>query len=188
MRADRHVVLVLFLLLAVSCSSGNYEIRSQHEGLKSNIQMTSSAFRDGGDIPSRYTCDGENVSPPLRWDGAPSDTRTFALIADDPDAPGGTWVHWVLYNIPGGITELAEAGSVGEATSEGALNGTNDFKQLGYGAPCPPPGRPHRYFFKLYALDAQVDLEAGATEESLLSAMEGHVVGEAQVVGKYQRR
>jgi Raf kinase inhibitor-like YbhB/YbcL family protein len=152
-----------------------------------SIEVTSAAFEDGGFIPVRYTCQGEDVSPPLEWANVPADVRSLALICDDPDAPRGTWVHWVVYDIPPGFTALAEAIPPHEVTPDGAKQGLNDFNRLGYGGPCPPPGGPHRYFFKLYALDIEPGLPAGATKADLLRAIEGHVLEEGQLVGKYER-
>ena len=150
------------------------------------IQLTSSAFAEGGMIPERYTCDGRNVSPDLTWAGIPGETRTLALICDDPDAPVGTWVHWVLFNMPASADGLP-AGIPPDATLEnGARHGTNDFRRLGYGGPCPPGGT-HRYFFKLYALDSALDLESGITKARLLEAMKGHILAEAHLMGKYKR-
>ena len=150
------------------------------------IQLTSSAFAEGGMIPERYTCDGSNVSPDLTWAGIPGETRTLALICDDPDAPVGTWVHWVLFNIPAKQTGLpAEVVSKAELAG-GAKHGINDFQRLGYGGPCPPGGT-HRYFFKLYALDIELDLDSGATKARLEEAMQGHILAEGQLMGKYTR-
>ena len=150
------------------------------------IRVTSSAFTDGGMIPKPNTCDGADVSPDLSWSGVPEHSKSLALICDDPDAPVGTWVHWVLFNIPAG-----EAGLPAEIAPEatlpyGAKHGTNDFRRLGYGGPCPPGGT-HRYFFKLYALDKVLDLESGATKAQVEEAMEGHVLAEGQLMGKYKR-
>ncbi|MHB2149462.1 YbhB/YbcL family Raf kinase inhibitor-like protein [Calditrichota bacterium LG25] len=150
------------------------------------MKLISSAFEEGGMIPSKYTCDGQDVSPPLRWSDVPQETRSFALICDDPDAPMGTWVHWVIYNIPDTTRSLPEAIPSSERLDNGTLQGKNDFKRYGYGGPCPPGGT-HRYFFKLYALDTKLDLPAGATKAQLLKAMNGHIVGEAQLMGKYSR-
>ncbi|WP_456443630.1 YbhB/YbcL family Raf kinase inhibitor-like protein [Caldithrix abyssi] len=150
------------------------------------MKLISSAFEEGGMIPSIYTCDGQDVSPPLRWSDVPQETRSFALICDDPDAPMGTWVHWVIYNIPDTTRSLPEAIPSSERLDNGTLQGKNDFKRYGYGGPCPPGGT-HRYFFKLYALDTKLDLPAGATKAQLLKAMNGHIVGEAQLMGKYSR-
>jgi Raf kinase inhibitor-like YbhB/YbcL family protein len=118
------------------------------------IVLTSAAFQPGADIPRKYTCDAEDVSPPLRWTNAPAATKSFAVIADDPDAPGRTWVHWVIYDLPSEIKELAEGMPKSESLGSGAKQGVNDFRQLGYDGPCPPPESAHRYYFRLYALDA----------------------------------
>ena len=153
-----------------------------------NIQITSAAFADGQPIPAKYTGDGQDVSPPLRWTNAPANTRSFALIADDPDAPVGTWVHWVLYDLPATATELAENTPKSPQLPDGAKQGLNSGSRLGYGGPCPPPGKPHRYFFKLYALDTLLNLKPGVTKKDLLKAMEGHVLAEGQLMGTYQRK
>ena len=151
------------------------------------VELTSPAFEDGGTIPSKYTCDGADVSPPLEWSNVPEDAKSFALICDDPDAPMGTWVHWVLYGLPADTTSLPEGVPADEAIGGVALQGTNDFKRIGYGGPCPPPGKPHRYFFKLYALDTELDLKPGAKKKDLEKAMKGHVLAQGQLVGRYQR-
>ena len=150
------------------------------------IKITSSAFAEGGMIPTKYTCDGEDVSPPLQWDAVPEGTKTIALINDDPDAPMGTWVHWVLFNLPADVKELAENVLPNKILPNGAKQGITDFRRIGYGGPCPPGGT-HRYFFKLYALDTEIDLEAGADKEELLKAMKGHILGQGQLIGKYKR-
>jgi Raf kinase inhibitor-like YbhB/YbcL family protein len=150
------------------------------------ITLTSAAFEDGGMIPSRFTCDGADVSPPLAWAPVPDNAISLALIADDPDAPGKTWVHWVLYNLPASVKELPENVPPQATLASGALQGTNDFRKTGYGGPCPPGGT-HRYYFKLYALDAMLDLSAGATKDQLLKAMEGHILAEGQLMGRYSR-
>ncbi len=150
------------------------------------IQLTSNAFIEGAMIPQRYTCDGENISPPLLWTGVPPGTRSLALICDDPDAPVGIWDHWVLYNIPANATGLPQ--SIPEKTilDTGAVHGSNSWGRIGYGGPCPPGGT-HRYFFKLFALDTLLDLKSGATTSQLLEAMEGHVLAQGQLMGKYRR-
>ena len=152
--------------------------------------LTSGAFTAGGVIPAKHSCDGADVSPSLTWSGTPPGTVALALIADDPDAPAGTWVHWVLFNLPGSLTALPEGVPKTEALRDfgGALQGRNDFRRVGYGGPCPPPGKPHRYFFKLYALDAALPLKAGATKAEVERAMRGHVLGETQLMGTYTRR
>jgi Raf kinase inhibitor-like YbhB/YbcL family protein len=155
-------------------------------GKTMDIKITSSAFKEGGSIPKQYTCDGTNISPPLAWDAVPSGVKTLALICDDPDAPSGTWVHWVLYNLPANTKQLAEKVPPEENVAGGGLQGTNDFRKIGYGGPCPPSGT-HRYFFKLYGLDSELSLKAGATKADLLRAMEGHIVGQGQLMGTYKR-
>jgi len=150
--------------------------------------LTSAAFRDGAGIPVKYTCDDVDVSPPLSWSGAPAGTGGFALIVDDPDAPAGTWVHWVLYNLPAAVFELPEnIAQVESLDLDGARQGRNDFRRPGYGGPCPPPGPAHRYFFKLYALAAPLTLKAGAQKRDVEAAMEGHVLATAQLMGTYGR-
>ena len=150
------------------------------------MRIESSSFGQGQPIPEKYTCDGEDASPDLRWSGIPPATKSFALIADDPDAPAGTWVHWVIYNIPAGSHELA-AGMSKAATTSAGVQGVNDFRQIGYGGPCPPPGKPHRYLFKLYALDTQLSLKARATKQDIEAAIEGHIVASAELMGTYKR-
>jgi len=152
-----------------------------------SFQISSTTFAAGQMIPKKFTCDGPDASPQLSWSGAPGTANSFALIVDDPDAPAGTWVHWVVYNLPPNAKELPEGVEKQEELSSGALQGRNDFRKIGYGGPCPPPGKPHRYFFKLYALDGKLDLKAGARKADLEQAMKGHVVGQAELVGKYGR-
>ncbi len=151
--------------------------------------LTSGAFKEGGTIPARHSCDGADTSPPLAWSGTPAGAVAFALIADDPDAPAGTWVHWVLFNLPGTLTSLPEAVPKTDQLRDfgAALQGRNDFRKVGYGGPCPPPGRPHRYFFKLYVLDAALPLKAGASKQEVERAMRGHVLAEATLMGTYAR-
>jgi len=150
------------------------------------LEITSSAFSEGEMIPARYTCDGSDVSPDLSWSGVPKTAKSLALICDDPDAPMGTWVHWVLFNMPADAVGLpAEIPS--DATLEnGARHGKNDFRRLGYGGPCPPGGT-HRYFFNLYALDTELNLDSGITKAQLVEAMQGHILAEAPLMGKYRR-
>ena len=151
------------------------------------MQITSQAFEAGGMIPAKYTCDGPDLSPPLRWADPPAGTQSYALIADDPDAPVGTWVHWVLWNIPAEASGLEENLSKSASLPNGAKQGTTDFRRIGYGGPCPPSGT-HRYFFKLYALDTMLELPSSTTKRDLEGAMQGHILGQAELVGKYQRR
>jgi Raf kinase inhibitor-like YbhB/YbcL family protein len=144
-------------------------------------------FGNGANIPRTFTCDGEDRSPALEWSGAPSGTKALALIADDPDAPAGTWVHWVIYNIPASAHSLAGGVEKKEQLADGSRQGRNDFRKIGYNGPCPPPGKAHRYFFKLYALNAEVTLAAGATKVELEHAMDGHILAQAEWMGRYRR-
>ncbi len=148
------------------------------------FELTSTAFAPGEPIPRKYTCDGQNISPPLQWGDPPQGTRSFALISDDPDAPVGTWVHWVLYNLPAETRALPEAVPSDADLPDGSRHGQNSWRRLGYGGPCPPGGT-HRYFFKLYALDTMLDLAASASKEQLLQAMEGHILAQTEVMGVY---
>jgi Raf kinase inhibitor-like YbhB/YbcL family protein len=159
---------------------------SQSPGKIDAMKLTSSGFNEGQPIPRQYTCDGMNVSPPLEWSGTPSSAKTIALIADDPDAPSGTWVHWVLYNLPADKIGLVENIPPTEKMPGGGLQSKNDFGKFGYGGPCPPSGT-HRYFFKLYALDSELSLKSGVTKTELLKAMEGHIVAQGQLMGTYSR-
>ena len=151
------------------------------------IKIKSPAFQEGGMIPKKYTCDGQNVSPPLTWTAVPTETKSLFLICDDPDAPMGTWVHWVVFNLPANVTELPENIPAQKTLSNGAKQGITDFQEVGYGGPCPPSGT-HRYYFKLYALDTLINLDAGITKKQLLKAMEGHILAEVQLMGKYKRK
>lgn len=152
--------------------------------------LTSPAFEHGGAIPRRYTCDGDDISPPLEWSGVPAGTKSLALVIEDPDAPDPAapkrvWVHWLLYNLPPGCTGLAEGAGGGDLPA-GTLEGLNDWKKLGYGGPCPPIGR-HRYFFKLYALDRELPDLGGPTKQKMQKAFQGHVLAEAELVGTYEK-
>jgi Raf kinase inhibitor-like YbhB/YbcL family protein len=150
------------------------------------ITVTSSAFQEGGMIPKQYTCDGKDVSPPLAWESVPEGTKSLALICDDPDAPMGTWVHWVLYDLPPTVKALPESVPASKVIAQGGKQGTSDFRKIGYGGPCPPGGT-HRYFFKLYALDTELKADPGMTKAQLLKVMEGHILAEGQLMGKYKR-
>lgn len=151
------------------------------------FELTSTAFAQGDPIPAKYTCDGQDISPPLGWSDPPEGTRSFALINDDPDAPVGTWDHWVLYNLPSEARSLPEAVSSDAELPDGSRNGQNSWRRLGYGGPCPPSGT-HRYFFKLYALDTALGLDPGAGKQQVLTAMEGHILGQAELMGVYSRQ
>ncbi|BAW31420.1 MAG TPA: YbhB/YbcL family Raf kinase inhibitor-like protein [Methanothermobacter sp.] len=152
----------------------------------SKFKIKSSAFKDGERIPRKYTCDGENISPPLTWKDVPSGTVTLAIISDDPDAPSKTWTHWLIFNIPPEINSLPEGVETVGEFENGIIQGLNDFGNLGYGGPCPPFGV-HRYFFKLYALDKRLELEPGASKEELLEAMKGHIIEKTEIIGLYSR-
>src|SRR5215471_242183 len=152
-----------------------------------SFELTSSAFGQNGSIPKEYSCDGSDTSVPLKWQGAPQATQSFALIADDPDAPRGTWVHWVLYDLPVAVHELPAGMGQDPTLQNGAKQGKNDFGKIGYGGPCPPSGPAHRYYFKLYALDQMTSLRPQATKQQLLDAIKGHVLGQAELMGTYKR-
>ncbi|HKK27220.1 MAG TPA: YbhB/YbcL family Raf kinase inhibitor-like protein [Gemmatimonadota bacterium] len=153
-----------------------------------SLDVSSPAFGEGESMPSRFTCDGENVSPPLAWRGVPDGAAALAVIVDDPDAPAGTWVHWVLYGLDPGTSELPEGVPARDTVLGGARQGRNDFEDIGYGGPCPPGGQEHRYRFEVYALDAVPGLAPGATKADLLEAMEDHVLAEGRLTGTYRRR
>ena len=151
------------------------------------MELKSRAFAHGASIPARHTCDGPDLSPPLEWSDAPAPAKSFALISDDPDAPGGTWVHWVAWNIPAGARALPEGVPQKASLPDGTTQGTNDFDRVGYGGPCPPSGT-HRYLFRLYALDAALSLPPAAGKSELEKAMKGHILARAELLGKYGRR
>lgn len=152
-----------------------------------NIDISSPVFREGTAIPARYTCEGEDVSPELNWSGLPAGTKSLALIVDDPDAPRGTFTHWVLFNLPASATTLPEGVPAAPELPDGSKQGRTDFGHTGYGGPCPPPGRPHRYRFTLYALDSSLQLAAGASVNQVAAAMKGHILAQGRLVGTFQR-
>jgi Raf kinase inhibitor-like YbhB/YbcL family protein len=149
--------------------------------------LKSSAFAAGGEIPQKYTCVSGDASPALEWSGAPARTASFAVIMDDPDAPAGTWVHWVLWNLPATTHSLSEGIAKSDHLPDGSRQGRNDFRKTGYYGPCPPPGKTHRYFFRLYALDTTLNLSPGASRGQLDEAMKGHILGEAEYIGTFRR-
>jgi Raf kinase inhibitor-like YbhB/YbcL family protein len=151
------------------------------------LHITSPDFSEGEAIPKKSTCDAQDVSPKLEWNEPPANTESFALIMDDPDAPAGTWVHWVLYDLPADAKELPERVPRQEQLARGARQGRNDFGKIGYSGPCPPPGKPHRYFFKLSALDTKLNLKSGATKADLERAMKPHILAQAELIGRYGR-
>jgi Raf kinase inhibitor-like YbhB/YbcL family protein len=156
-------------------------------GQTMSFTLGSTAFRQGEAIPSKYTCDGDNVSVPLQWADPPVGTRSFAITVEDPDAPSGTFVHWVIYNIPANSRDLPEDGASEANLPEGSQNGANSARRTGYMGPCPPSGT-HRYVFRLYALDTTLNLNAGATKDQLLKAMQGHTLADAELMGTYTRK
>ena len=179
--------IAVFLILSLIATS---QIISQTKPniKKMEIKLYSSAFKEGNFIPDKFSCEGTNISPQLHWRDASKNVRSFAIIVDDPDAPSGDFVHWVIYNIPGNLNELPEDVTPSRNIPDEVMLGTNGFGRISYGGPCPPPGKPHRYFFKIYALDTVLrHLEFGATKQQLLSAMNGHIIAEGHLMGKYQR-
>ena len=184
----RIVYLLVVTGICLGACRGKKEAETLPEGVKTMaITVTSTAFQEGGMIPKQYTCDGADISPPLSWSGVPEGVKSLALVSDDPDAPMGTWVHWVLFNIPPSTHELPENVPPDETLSSGTRHGVTDFGRFGYGGPCPPGGT-HRYFFKLYALDTMLDLSGRVTKTDLLNAMRDHIMAEGQLMGKYQRQ
>jgi Raf kinase inhibitor-like YbhB/YbcL family protein len=186
----RALMLMAGVLLLAGCLGVQTNMGREPPAAPANggdgMKISSTALAEAGMIPRRYTCDAENVSPPVEWSGVPAGAQTLALIVDDPDASAGTWIHWVVYDLPVGSAGLPE-GIKGEATVPGGgVQGTNSFRQIGYGGPCPPNGT-HRYYFRVYALDASLGLKPGATARELQAAMKGHVLAEAALMGKYQR-
>jgi Raf kinase inhibitor-like YbhB/YbcL family protein len=176
----RFRLAALCLLLALTACAPAASTVASVEGGAGALQVTSAAFEAGGEIPQKYTCDGDNVSPPLSWSGVPEGSESLALIADDPDAPGRTFAHWVLYSLPPDQTSLDEGADAG-------VPGVNGAGRQGYTGPCPPSGSPHRYFFKIYALDTSLDLNPGANKAELEDAMNGHVLAQGELVGTYER-
>jgi Raf kinase inhibitor-like YbhB/YbcL family protein len=178
------ILFATAVLAFVQCTNGESE---EKEAPHMTIKLTSPAFTEGEAIPAKFTCDGSNVSPALEWTDAPAGTKSLALICDDPDAPIGTWVHWVLYGLSPARNRLPEGVPADETLEDGASQGKNDFKKIGYGGPCPPGGKPHRYFFKLYALDVEPDLKPGASKKDVEKAMKGHILAQGQLMGRYRR-
>jgi Raf kinase inhibitor-like YbhB/YbcL family protein len=183
-------------LLVVACQGGNAnegEVSDEATAGDSPaelplISVTSTAFAGGEVIPTAHTCDADDLSPPLAFGDLPEATSSIALICDDPDAPMGTWVHWVLYNLPAGTDSLPQGMPDDAELESGARQGITDFRRPGYGGPCPPKGKPHRYFFKVYALDTKLELTGTVGKERLVQAMEGHVLAYGELMGTYQRR
>jgi len=175
-------LFVLFLSLAVisGCIAGEKEVSME------KISVSAEAFKEGNLIPEEYTCDGDDISPLLSWKGVPANAKSIALIMDDPDAPMGTFVHWVLFNIPANTQKLQKGIPEDKTLADGSRQGTNDFRSIGYGGPCPPGGT-HRYYFKIYALDTMLNLPAGATKADVEKAMKGHILAQGELMGRYKR-
>ena len=188
MSSSLRVGLGILVLLAIlsGCQEQTPELPAPiEEGF--TLKVESDAFEAEGTIPQKYTCDGDDLSPPLSWTEPPAGTESLALICVDPDAPAGTWDHWVLFNIPPDIGSLPE-GIAADPVVEGlGTHGSNSWRRLGYGGPCPPQGAPHRYLFQLFALDSSLDLDPGASRTEVEKAMEGHILAQGQLAGKYGR-
>jgi Raf kinase inhibitor-like YbhB/YbcL family protein len=182
------IIFLLALALAGCSNRSSQPVKNSNATPKEEMKLkiSSAAFQDGSQIPSKYTCDGANVSPPLQWSGVPQSAKTIVLICDDPDAPAKTWVHWVVYDLPAGATTLPEALPANEKPAIGGKQGKNDFGKIGYGGPCPPSGT-HRYFFKLYAIDTETSLEPSASKDQVLKTIEGHILAQGELIGKYKR-
>lgn len=151
------------------------------------LQVSSKSFSAGADIPKKYTCDGQNISPELAWENLPDGTISVAVLLEDPDAPGGTFTHWLMYDLPLGMQTVAEGVPAAGEIPGGGLQGLNDFGKVGYGGPCPPPGRPHRYIFRVLALDKTLGLPSRASKDSVQQAMRGHLLAEGNLMGKFGR-
>jgi len=184
--ARKRLVIIAFIFVAVLCVvcvflyKNNWEERSGP-----SLNLSSASFQADGDIPPKFTCDAQDVSPALKWAAPPAETHSFALIADDPDAPTKTIVHWVLYDVPGGARSLPEDIAKDATLPDGSRQGTNDHGTIGYGGPCPLRGTTHHYFFKLYALDSMIDLKPDASKDDLERAMEGHILAQSQLIGRF---
>jgi Raf kinase inhibitor-like YbhB/YbcL family protein len=190
----KYITFYFWLLISVlltSCASptttiANTTIIEPTTEPTLSMQLTSGAFTDDGPIPAQYACTGSDISPALAWSEPPAGTQSFALIMEDPDAPSGTWVHWVLFNLPASSRGLSEAIPSGETSPDGSMHGKNSSGNLGYSGPCPPSGT-HRYFFKLYALDEMLGLSSGADKGELLKAMEGHILAQGELMGTFSK-
>jgi hypothetical protein len=182
------IILIPLVLIFLSVTFPNSLLfQCKMDKKTDSLLVSSKVFDNAGHIPSKYTCDTENVSPPLSWTKGPDNTKTYVLICDDPDAPSKTWVHWVLFNIPSSVNELPENIPAEKSILSGALQGTNDFKTTGYSGPCPPSGT-HRYYFKVYALDCELSLDYKAEKADVEAAMKDHIVAKGALMGKYQKR
>ena len=184
---DRMRTVGIALLLLATVAFGQQPKAAKGSSSTMDFMLSSPAFSNGNPIPDKYTCQGPDVSPVMAWTGHHPQALSFAIVMDDPDAPAGTWVHWVLWNIPTNAHLLPEIASKTASLEGGAVQGRNSFGKLGYNGPCPPPGKTHRYFFRLYALDTKLGLPPGATRKELDGAMKGHILGTAEHMGTYRR-
>jgi Raf kinase inhibitor-like YbhB/YbcL family protein len=186
-------LLVTTLILGLALACGEKKSEKNNAGKDNNMRtfkIKSPAFADGDTMPVKYTCDGDDISPKLEWSGVPDGAKSLALICDDPDAPMGTWVHWVMFNLPPDMTQIDEKYTPSRGLSDnddGIIDGINDFRCPGYNGPCPPKGPAHRYYFKLYALDIILNLKTGASKTDVEKAMSGHTLEQVELIGKYQR-
>jgi len=180
----RSLTVGALLILVVLVLAAPVKVRGQQG---SKIELKTASFTPGGFIPKRFTCEAADVSPALSWTEPPAGTQSFAIIEDDPDAPSGTFVHWLVYDLPAAFRQVTEGQSRNDQMLGGGRQGTNDFSRTGYNGPCPPPGRPHRYFIRLYALDAKLNLRPAATRRELDAAMQGHILAQAELMGRFQR-
>jgi Raf kinase inhibitor-like YbhB/YbcL family protein len=182
------LIILIFMLSLVGAGCKPVSTSpAQEGGTPMPIQVTSPAFSEGSTIPKKYTCDAEDLSPALAWSGLPEGTQSLALITHDPDAPVGDWVHWVIYDIPAKLSGFPEGVAKSPTVQGIGTQGINDSSKTGYNGPCPPKGKPHRYFFMLFALDAALNLKPGATHADLEKAMRGHILAQGQLMGKYSR-
>ena len=179
--------LLLLVIFASGCTQQNNQTTGQSDNQSGGFQITSTAFVPGGQIPQKYTANGDNISPPLAWTSAPQKTKSFTITCEDPDASGadGAFFHWIIFDIPGNVTQLAEGITNQRTLDNGAKQGTNDLGTIGYTGPSPPSGT-HRYSFKIYAIDVMLNLEPGATKQQVNKAMQGHILGQTQITGKYR--
>jgi Raf kinase inhibitor-like YbhB/YbcL family protein len=184
MQIQRRQSIILFCLVVLMCA---LSIAGEAQTASPNLLIKSAGFDANAPIPAVYTCSGENKSPALAWTGEPAGTRSYALIVEDPDAPGGTFIHWVAYNLPATVTALPMGVPKTPTIAGGGVQGVNGRGEIGYHGPCPPPGPAHHYHFRLYALDATLDLKAGADDATVKSAMAGHVIARGDLVGTFAR-
>jgi Raf kinase inhibitor-like YbhB/YbcL family protein len=180
-------LMVILLIAGASSMVAQQANSASSGGASTTFALTSPAFAAGAEIPRQYTCKGADTSPALAWSGAPANTASFALIVDDPDAPHGTWVHWVLWNLPASVHSLPEGVPKRDQLDDGSRQGRNSNQKVGYSGPCPPSGQTHRYFFRLYALDGKLDLAAGAGRSDLDTAMKGHVLAQTEYMGSFHK-